>query len=170
VVCEHEKEIGEVTVKICLIGSMRFLSQKRNIAEYLESLGHEVQYSNKDAHNMTPFKQWKLELMKEHVKRIEWADTVLIINLPAEMDFDYWIESYIGGNTLGEIFIAWYLSKNLYSWLMIPERHRYFEELNPMDIKLWEPRDFCKHPNEKYRKILMNYEICEICGNVKDIK
>jgi len=148
---------------------MRFLPQKEKIASYLESLGHEVQYSNQDAHKMEPFRKWKLDLMKKHVKRIEWSEAVLIINLPAQMDFDHWVESYIGSNTLGEIFISWYLGKAIYSWLEIPPGHSYSEEFDVMGIKIWEPKDLCKHPKTKYKKILPNYEICQICGNARKI-
>jgi hypothetical protein len=157
-------------LKICLLGSMRFLPQKEKIATYLESLGHEVKYSNQDAHKMEPFRKWKLELMKKHIGRIEWADAVLIVNMPAERDFDHWVESYMGGNTLGEIFIAWYLRKEIYSWFKIPEDNRYFEELDVMNVKEWQPRDLCPHPQENYRKISSNYEICKICGNIRNIE
>ncbi len=119
---------------------MRFLPQKQIISNYLQTLGHEVQYSNQDAHEMKPFKKWKVKLMRKHFKRIEWADAVLIVNLPKQMDVDYWVESYIGSNTLGEIFISWYLGKKLYSWFEIPKDHPYFEELDSMKIKIWEPR------------------------------
>ena len=154
-------------MKICLLGSMRFLPQKEMISKYLESIGHEVQYSNQDAHNMKPFKEWKLKLMKKHIKRIEWSDTVLIINLPRQMDIDHWVESYIGSNTLGEIFIAWYLGKNLYSWFEIPKTHPYYEEMDSMEIKVWDPKALCKHSDDNYKSLFRNYEICEICGNVK---
>jgi nucleoside 2-deoxyribosyltransferase len=149
---------------------MRFLPQKEKIAEYLSSLGHEVEYSNQDAHKMNQVKEWKLKLMKKHIKRIEWAEAVLIINLPAQRDVDYWVESYIGPNTLGEVFIAWYLGKDVFSWFKIPEDHPYFEELDVMNVKTWEPKNVCSHPNEKFRKISRNYVICEVCGNIKIIQ
>jgi hypothetical protein len=148
---------------------MRFLPQKELIAGYLESLGHEVEYSNQNAHNMNPAKEWKLKLMQKHIKRIEWADAVIIINLPAEKDVNYWVESYIGPNTLGEIFIAWYLRKDLYSWLAIPKDHPYFEELDVLSIREWEPKDLCKHSDKDYQRISRNYSECKICGNIKPI-
>ena len=146
---------------------MRFLPQKELIASYLKSLGHEVEYSNQNAHNMNPVKEWKLKLMQKHIKRIEWADAVLVINLPAERDVDFWVESYIGPNTLGEIFISWYLHKDLYSWFEIPKDNQYFEELDVMNLKVWEPKDLCKHSKENYTKYSRNYEVCQLCGNIK---
>lgn len=157
-------------MRICLLGSMSFLPQKRVISKYLGGLGHEVKYSSQDAHKMKPFKEWKQKLMKKHVKRIEWADSVIFLNLPRQMDIEYWVESYIGGNTLGEIFIAWYLGKKLYSWFEISEGHRYFEELDSMEISVWEPKALCKHPTDAYKKISKNYEICNICGSFRRIQ
>ena len=156
-------------MKICLLGSMRFLPQKKMISKYLESLGHEVQYSNQDAHKMKHFNEWKLKLMRKHIRRIEWSDIVLIVNLPRQRDIDHWVESYIGSNTLGEIFIAWYLGKNLYSWFEIPEEHPYFEELDCMEITTWEPKALCKHSEDEYSVLCGNYSICNICKNVKKI-
>jgi len=118
---------------------------------------------------MKPFKEWKRKLMRKHVRRIEKSDAVIIMNLPRQTDIDYWVESYIGGNTLGEIFIAWYLGKRLYPWFEIPKGRTYFEELNNMGIEVWEPKALCAHPNDEYRKLSRNYEICKICGNVRKI-
>jgi len=157
-------------MKICLLGSMKFLPQKEMIAKHLESLGHEVEYSHQDAHMMKPFKDWKEKLMKEHVKRIEWSNAVLIVNFPRERDLNYWVESYIGGNTLGEIFIAWYLGRRLYSWFEIPQGHPYFEELDNMGIRIWKEKDLCKHDDSEYEKLTRNYEVCNKCGNVRSIE
>jgi hypothetical protein len=153
-------------MKICLLGSMRFLSQEKMIAEYLEKLGHEVQYSNQDAHKMVPYEESKIMLMKKHIVRIEWSDAVIAINMPAEMDFDHWVESYIGCNTLGEIFIAWYLGKKLYSWFEVPKTNTNFDELKVMNVKVWEPRYVCSHPKKNKLKILQKYEVCKICGTI----
>ena len=155
-------------MKICLIGSMTFLDYKKRIAYYL-SKEYEVVYSSESAkkylNNEQLFRRKKQELMKKHVQRIEWADAVIVVNLPRQIDLDYWQESYIGGNTLGEIFIAWYLGKQLYSWFPIPRGHMFYEELSNMGIRVWQDRRQCNH--NQFENLTRNYVICKVCGLIE---
>lgn len=54
---------------------------------------------------------WDLKegAIKDHYKKIDWADAVLIINCEKRG-----IDGYVGGNTLIETGVAFYLKKKIY--------------------------------------------------------
>lgn len=72
---------------------------------------------------------WNLKegAIKDHYKKIEWADTILVINYEKRG-----IEGYIGGNTLIEIGLAFYLKKNIYILNPISSDLSYKQEIYGM--------------------------------------
>ncbi|MFW5887968.1 MAG: hypothetical protein ACOCUH_04150 [Bacteriovoracia bacterium] len=58
----------------------------------------------------------KAEAIRNHFEKIEWSDAVLVTNYDKND-----ISGYIGGNTLMEIGIAFFLNKPVYLFNRIPE-------------------------------------------------
>jgi hypothetical protein len=123
-------------MKITLCGSIAFYKEMELAKDFLLKLGHEVKipelsletpkeyggdkkiYFGKhieDNGGIDAFpvghKIWSLKeaAIKDHFDKIDWADAVLIIN-PDKRG----ITGYIGGNTLIEIGVAFYLKKQIY--------------------------------------------------------
>ncbi len=131
-------------MKITLCGSIAFYDEMLDIKKRLEASGHEVKLPPvkvKDAEgNLIPVKEYyeirktagddedwvwdrKAEAIMSHFKKVEWSDAVLVLNHDKKG-----IKGYVGGNTLMEIGLAFFLDKKLFMLNKIPEIF-YKEEL-----------------------------------------
>jgi len=123
-------------MRITICGSIAFYKEMESARDKLLKLGHEVKipqlalevpqefgggkriYLGKyiednggiDAfpagHNVWDLKEGAI---KDHYDKIDWADAVLIINHEKRS-----VEGYVGGNTLIEIGVAFYLKKKIF--------------------------------------------------------
>jgi hypothetical protein len=92
---------------------------KINFAKHIEEKGG-IDSFGKD------HKIWDLKeaAIRDHYEKIEWADAILVINHEKRG-----IEGYIGGNTLIEIGIAFYLRKPIYILYAISSELSYKQEI-----------------------------------------
>ena len=72
---------------------------------------------------------WKLksELMRKHLEKVRNADAILVVNLDRKG-----IEGYIGGNTLIEMGVAFFLGKKIFLWKKPSKELPYYEEIVSM--------------------------------------
>lgn len=115
-----------MTIAVC--GSLVFHKEMRVAQKQLEALGHSVFVPKSlDLIEQQGFvkpktveerlaAEAKYDFIREHFKKIEKSDCVLVIN-PRHHDTD----GYIGGNTFLEIGIAFYLGKKIYLQYTIPK-------------------------------------------------
>lgn len=131
-------------MKVTICGSITSIENMNTCKETLEKDGHTVYVSmfvarDKENNPITQeefyrlrksgmmelswFEREKSRAIEEHFKKIEMADAILVTNYPKND-----IEGYVGGNTLIEIGLAFYLKKKIYFLYPIPEIS-YKEEL-----------------------------------------
>ncbi|MBP9814480.1 hypothetical protein KBC80_04810 [Candidatus Woesebacteria bacterium] len=115
-----------MTIAVC--GSLVFHKEMREVQKQLEVLGHSVFVPKSlDLIEKQGFvkpvtveerlaAEAKYDFIREHFKKIEKADAVLVVN-PRHHDID----GYIGGNTFLEIGIAFYLGKKIYFQYATPK-------------------------------------------------
>jgi len=124
-------------MKITLCGSCKFTDEVLSVKEKLEKMGHEVQIwpvrlkdekgqpisvtdYYKIRHAAAPDEKWvwdrKAEAVFEHFEKVAWADAILVANYDKND-----VKGYIGGNTLMEMGLAFYLKKKIYLLNEIPE-------------------------------------------------
>jgi len=124
-------------MKITVCGSIAFYDEMLDAKKKLEVLGHEIDLPPleiKDENGkMIPIKEYyerrkketketgwiwdrKEFAMKMHFKKIEWADSILIMNFDKNG-----IKDYIGPNTLMEMGLAFHLGKKIYLFNSIPD-------------------------------------------------
>ena len=74
-------------------------------------------------------KIWNLKesAIRDHYEKIEWADSILVINNEKRG-----IKGYIGGNTLIEIGVAFYLKKPIYILNQVSSELSYKQEIMGM--------------------------------------
>ncbi|MCM8764411.1 MAG: hypothetical protein NC830_03490, partial [Candidatus Omnitrophica bacterium] len=117
-------------MKITICGSIAFYDEMVNIKKELERLEHIVKMppsalrnSNEEVISSKEFykirKQenikdewvWALKesAIREHFKKIEWADAILVLNYEKNN-----IQGYVGPSTLMEMGLAFYLNKKIY--------------------------------------------------------
>lgn len=134
-------------MKITLCGSGAFYDDMIRLKAKLEVFHHEVKlppHEMEDADGiMIPVKEYydrkqtagdddawiwhrKAIAIRDHFDKIAWADAILVANYDKNNVF-----GYIGGNTLMEMGIAFYLKKQIYLLKRIPEIS-YKEELLAM--------------------------------------
>lgn len=138
-------------MKITLCGSIGFYKEMESARDYLKKLGYEVKipelsletpkeygsgkkvYFGKhieDNGGMEAFpaghKIWDLKesAIRDHYEKIDWADTVLIINHEKRG-----ITGYVGGNTLIEMGVAFYSKKPIYILNPISSELSYKQEI-----------------------------------------
>ena len=140
-------------MKLTVCGSIAFYSEMEALKTTLEAQGHEVMipllaneapeaqgdrkiYFGKyieDNGGMDAFPPdhvlWdrKQNAINDHFRKIEWADAVVIANYEKRG-----IEGYIGGNTLIEIGVAFYLKKPIYILNPISSTLTYRQEIYGM--------------------------------------
>ncbi|OHA70932.1 MAG: hypothetical protein A3H01_00925 [Candidatus Wildermuthbacteria bacterium RIFCSPLOWO2_12_FULL_40_9] len=131
-------------MRITICGSIAFYDEMQKIKQDLEVMGRKVQLPPEkvidergeeisvkkyyDIRKMANDKEnwvWdrKSEAIMNHFKKIEWADAILVLNYEKNG-----VPGYIGGNTLMEIGLAFFLKKKIYFLNEIPELS-YKEEL-----------------------------------------
>jgi hypothetical protein len=125
-------------MKITICGSIAFYDKMLSIKEKLESMGNEVKLppaeiidqndkmiSVTEYYNIRKSKtndndswvwQRKREAIQAHFDKINWSDVILILNYDKKG-----IANYIGGNTLMEMGVAFYLNKPIYLLQPMPE-------------------------------------------------
>lgn len=69
---------------------------------------------------------WDLKegAIRDHFEKIDWADAILVLNSPKRG-----ITGYIGGNTLIEIGVAFYLKKPIYIMHQVSSELSYKQEI-----------------------------------------
>lgn len=131
-------------MKITLCGSIAFYSEMQKIKQQLEEMGHEIklpptEVRGKDGQlisvaeyyqirkNAKDDELWvwdtKAGAIMAHFEKIDWSDAILVLNYEKNG-----IAGYVGGNTLMEIGVAFFLKKKIYFLNNIPELS-YKEEL-----------------------------------------
>ena len=124
-------------MKITICGSIAFQDEVLSVKEKLEKLGHEVEIwplklkdgkgqliSAKDYYKIRRVanddEKWvwdrKAEAVLEHFDKVAWSDAILVTNYDKND-----IKGYIGGNTLMEMGLAFFLKKKIYLLNQIPE-------------------------------------------------
>ena len=124
-------------MKITLCSSIAFQDEVLTVKEKLEKLGHEVEIwplKLKDGKgqpiSVTEYykirkiaannEDWvwdrKAEAVLEHFDKVAWADAILVTNYDKND-----VKGYIGGNTLMEMGLAFFLKKKIYLLNQIPE-------------------------------------------------
>jgi len=146
-------------MKIVICSSAFFVEKAEKIKEKIKSKHEvflyplEVEFNGKKISILDYYKlrkkkltkdllKIKTELIKEHIKKIENSDAILVLNFDKEN-----IKGYIGGNTFLEIVIAYYLNKKIFLWKKPSKKLPYYEEilaLKPIIL------------NESIEKLLIN--------------
>ena len=124
-------------MKITLCGSIAFYDKMLSVKKELEGIKYEVKlppnFVKDENGKEIPIKeyyqrrkeasedeQWiwdrKAEAIMWHFDKIDWGDAVLVLNYDKND-----IKGYIGGNTLMEIGIAFFLKKKIFLLNPIPE-------------------------------------------------
>jgi len=124
-------------MKITICGSIAFQDEVLSVKEKLEKLGHEVKIwplklengkgqliSAKEYYKIRRTakedEKWvwdrKAESVLEHFDKVAWSDTILVANYDKND-----VKGYIGGNTLMEMGLAFFLKKKIYLLNEIPE-------------------------------------------------
>lgn len=124
-------------MKITICGSIAFQDEVLSVKEKLEKLGHEVKLwplklegekgqliSAKKYYKIRKIaaddEKWvwdrKAEAVLRHFNKVDWSDAILVANYDKND-----VKGYIGGNTLMEIGLAFFLKKKIYLLNQIPE-------------------------------------------------
>lgn len=124
-------------MKITICGSIAFQDKILSVKENLEKLGHEikiwpsevkdekgqlisVQEYYKIRRVAKEDEKWvwerKAEAVLRHFDKVAWSDAILVANYDKNN-----IKGYIGGNTLMEMGLAFFLKKKIYLLNEIPE-------------------------------------------------
>lgn len=124
-------------MKITICGSIAFYDEMLDVKEKLKAFGHEVKlppHEIKDENGtMIPVKEYytrrkaasddegwiwdrKAEAITNHFDKVGWADVILVTNYDKND-----VAGYIGGNTLMEMGVAFFLEKPVYLLNQIPE-------------------------------------------------
>jgi hypothetical protein len=124
-------------MKITICGSVAFNEKAFSVKKELEELGHEVRIwpsEVKDQQgNLIPIEEYyqvrkkagenekwvwerKAEAVMNHFNKVSWSEAILVLNYDKKE-----IKGYIGGNTLMEMGIAFFLKKKIYLLNEIPE-------------------------------------------------
>jgi len=132
-------------MKITICGSIAFYDEMQKTKELLEQIGHQVKLppaevpdENGNLISVSEYYKirkeqvhgndswvWKNKkiAIKNHFKKIDWADAILVLNHKKNN-----ITGYVGANTLMEMGLALYLDKTIYLLNDVPELS-YKEEL-----------------------------------------
>lgn len=89
---------------------------------------------------------WNLKegAVRDHFEKIEWCDNILVVN-----EEKHGLEGYVGGNTLIEIGLAFYLKKGIFILREVAPQLTYKQEIMGMkpwilDGSLWPFRKQCE--------------------------
>ena len=138
-------------MKITICGSIGFYKEMESARDQLIKLGHEVKIPELALEVPKEFgagkkvyfgkfieenggidafpvghKIWNLKegAIRDHYEKIEWADAILVINEEKRS-----IKGYVGGNTLIEIGVAFYLKKHIYILNPVSSELSYKQEI-----------------------------------------
>lgn len=111
---------------------MKFHTDMLSAKAALEKIGHVVLMPDKatgidywsDDNKAKVAAKKGLELIEEHMKKIEKGDAILVINVTKKE-----IENYIGANTFLEMGYAYYLKKKIYTLNPLPDQKYILDEL-----------------------------------------
>jgi len=124
-------------MKITICGSAAFYDEMLAVKEKLEQMGHKVKLPPHEIEdgdgNTLPIKEYyrkrklanedekwirdrKTEAITRHFAKINWSDVILLLNYDKNN-----IKGYIGGNSLIEMGVAFFLKKRIYLLNPIPE-------------------------------------------------
>jgi hypothetical protein len=124
-------------MKITICGSIAFHDEMTKVMNELLAMGHEVKIPPfeimgddgkmmpiKDYYNLrkatTTDHSWvwdrKAEAITAHYDKVAWSDVILVLNYDKNG-----IVGYVGGNTLMEMGVAFFLKKNIFMYNPIPE-------------------------------------------------
>ncbi len=136
---------------ITICASIKFYPQILEVKSQLEKMGHEVLIppnrvkndqgdsvsildyyqtrKNDVKNNLNEDWVWqrKNEAIMWHFEKVDKADVILVLNYDKNG-----VTNYIGGNTLMEAGVAFWLKKPIYLYNPIPEGVSYFEEIKGM--------------------------------------
>lgn len=121
---------------ITICGSIKFFNQMIEVQKELERMGHTifmpiqadgVDYWSEDGASRVQAKK-KLELISEHMNKIEKSDAILVVNITKKE-----IENYIGANTFLEIGFAHYRDKKIYLLNPAPNQKYIEDEMLTME-------------------------------------
>jgi len=123
-------------MKITICGSCTFVKDMTKAQKHLERKGFEVftpeplvtEEWYQENHGRENFLEMKPVWTKNHFKRIENSDAVLIMNHEKKG-----IKGYFGSNTLMELSVAFFLGKKIFLMNAIEEDHPHYEELIGMN-------------------------------------
>lgn len=118
------------TITIC--GSMQFADKMQEAKKELENMGFKIflpEATEVGASLKTrkDYSKLKAGFIKKHFDHIKNSDAILVLNYTKNN-----IKNYIGGNTLLEMGLAFYLNKPIYLINPAPARVRYAEEIDAM--------------------------------------
>ena len=124
-------------MRITICGSVAFQDEVLSVKEKLEKLGHEIKVwpsKLKDEKgqpiSVTEYykirkiaadgEKWvwdrKAEAVRKHFDKIAWSDAILVANYDRND-----VKGYIGGNTLMEMGLTFFLKKKIYLLNQVPE-------------------------------------------------
>lgn len=116
---EHEVKIPELALEV----PQKFGGgRKVHFGKYIEENGGIDAFPTN--HDIWSLKEGAI---KDHFEKIDWADAILVTNIEKRG-----IEGYIGGNTLIEIGLAFYLKKRIYILNPISSELYYKQEIYGM--------------------------------------
>ncbi len=137
-------------MKITICGSVAFNEKAISVKKELEELGHDVKMwpletEDKDGKIISAEDYYKIRKVAEndeswvwdmkakeisrHFDKIVWADAILVLNYDKKE-----IKGYVGGNTLMEIGLAFFLKKKIYLLNDVPDLSYKEEVLGVMPI------------------------------------
>ena len=141
-------------MKVTVCGSIAFYKEMESLRDMLMERGHEVKipeltsevpdefgggkkfYSSRyvEEHGgidafPVGHKLWDLKegAIRDHYEKIDWADAILVVN-----EAKRGIGGYIGGNTLIEMGVAFYLKKKIYILYPVSAELSYKQEVLAM--------------------------------------
>ncbi len=124
-------------MKITLCGSIAFYKEMLETKNILEGEGHEIklpplEITGRDGKPLSITDYYKIrreannddswvweekkKAILAHFEKIEWSDVILVLNYDKKG-----VPGYIGGNTLMEMGVAFYLKKPIYLLNQVPE-------------------------------------------------
>lgn len=130
---------------ITICASTSFFKKVLQIAKILKQIGYQVKVpltasvmERKNDFEVSHYKSWfkdgkykrKTYLTKKHFEKVEESDAILVVNFDKDK-----IKGYIGGSTLMEMAIAFYLKKPIYILNHSSSKLSFYEEimaLNPI--------------------------------------
>lgn len=125
-------------MKICICCSLSFTKEVLQIAQQLETLGHEVLLPNgvinhlAEQPNYDPI-QTKIETdpVHLHTDKIRTADAILVCNYSKNG-----IDHYIGANSFAEMFVAKYFDKPIFTLFPLPNQPYIHDEIHAFEPKI----------------------------------